>query len=317
METNTIQMSPLRHIDVSFGNYVAKRKQEQSIHIVNGIPDYAFALDYQLRAKLTGIPYFESICRKISATIETREIQIFNQKALAVGPTQFPEIYNMGLDCAHRLGIGVPNIYVYTNPYMNAFTYATDSVSPMIVLFTGIIDRMTPGELKCVIGHECGHIHNKHMVYKNVIQTLLNSQTGTLGAMLSAANIALMRFWDRASEITADRAALICADEERDAINVQVKLLTGATFNQSYQQEIDIEALREQMETTFDNPTKLLEIANDHPSSIRRIFATKEFEECDIYYRWRPEMKKPDSISRSKEMTDERCKKLVNIIFNR
>ena len=316
MEIMKTAKSPLRNIDTSFSNYVKKRRESESVHMINGVPDYAFAMDYELRQRLNQIPHFRSICKKVSATIETREIQIFNQQALAVGPHQYPEIYQMGVECAHKLGIGVPNIFVYTNPYMNAFTYATDDTSPMIVLFSGIVDRMTPGELKCVIGHECGHIHNQHCVYQNVIQSILNSGSGTLGAILSGANLALMQFWTRACEITSDRAAMICADDIQDATNVQAKLLSGGSINNAYKLDINIEALREQLDTTLDNPTKLLEIQYDHPSSIRRIFANKEFEECEIFYNWRPELKKPDSVMRSKEETDVRCKKLVNIINN-
>lgn len=316
MDIVTTAQSPLRNIDISFSSYVAKRKSSESDHMIGGVPDYSFALDYELRQGLNQIPHFKSVCKKICATIETREIQIYNQQALAVGPNQYPEIYQMGLDCAHRLGIGVPNIFVYTNPYMNAFTYASDDTSPMIVLFSGILDRMTPGELKCVIAHECGHIHNQHCVYKSVIQSILNSGSGMLGVILSAANIALMQFWTRACEVTSDRAAMICADDIQDAINVQAKLLTGGTYNDAYQSELNIDALREQLEVTLNNPTRLLEVQSDHPSCIRRIFTSKEFEECEVFYKWRPELKKPDSVMRSKEQTDERCKKIVNIIKN-
>lgn len=317
MQIVTTDKSPLRHMDTSFASYVQKRKAEEQTHLEGGAPDYAFAMDYQLKKRLSQIPHFHSICKKISATIESREIQIFNQQALAVGPNQYPEIYQMGVDCAHRLGIGVPNIFVYMNPYMNAFTYATDDTSPMIVLFTGIIDRMTPGELKCVIGHECGHIHNQHMVYQMVVQTLLNSGSGLVGTVLSGANLALMQFWTRACEVTSDRAAMICADDVRDAINVQAKLLSGGTINQAYNTDIDIDALREQLDMTLENPTKLLEIQSDHPSSIRRIFACKEFEECEVFYKWRPELKKPGAIMRSKSETDMRCQKIVNILQNK
>lgn len=307
--------SPLRHIDTSFANYVARRKASESAHMVGGIPDYAFALDYELRSKLMQIPHFHSICKKINATLETREIQFFNQKALAVGPNQFPDIYRMGTDCAHRLGIGIPNIFVYTDPTMNAFTYARDDTSPMIVLFSGIVERMTPGELKCVIAHECGHIHNQHMVFQSVINTILNSAAGSLGtAVLSLANLSLMQFWTRAGEVTADRAALICADDPQDAFNVNAKLLYGGALNNASQ--VNLDALREQLEQTMNNPTKIFELQNDHPSAIRRIFADKEFEECDVFYRWRPELKKPGAVIRSKDETDERCKKLVNILNN-
>ena len=308
--------SPLERIDLSFAHYVAERKREEGAHMSAGIPDYSFDLDYELRSKLGRIPHFEALCRKINATIETRMQQILNQGAIAVGPTQYADIYNMGLDCARRLGIGIPNIYISTSSEMNAFTYASDSTSPVIVLYTGIIDRMTPGELKCVIAHECGHIHNRHLVYQRVIQKLLNSGKGALGVVLSVANIAIMQFWTRAAEVTADRAALICADDPQDAVNVQAKLLSGGTINEKFQQEFDINALREQMEMTFSNPTRVYEVLRDHPSPVRRIFATEEFEKCDIYYRWRPEMLKPGFVPVGKAEIDERCKKLVNIVSN-
>lgn len=307
--------SPLRHIDTSFASYVARRKSAESEHMAGGVPDYAFALDYELRSQLMKIPYFHSICKKINATLETREAQFFNQKAVAAGPNQFPDIYKMGVDCAHRLGIGVPNIFVYSNPTMNAFTYARDDTSPMIVLFSGIVERMTPGELKCVVAHECGHIHNQHMVFQNVINVILNSGgDGLTGMVLSLANLSLMQFWTRAGEVTADRAALICADDPQDAVNVNAKLLYGGALNNASQ--VDLDALREQLEQTLDNPTRFYEIYNDHPSAVRRIFADKEFEECEVFYRWRPELKKPGMTVRTKEETDARCQKLVNIINN-
>ena len=129
---------------------------------------------------------------------------------------------------------------------MNAFTYATDDVTPMIVLFSGLVERMTPGELKCVIAHECGHIHNQHLVFQNVINAILNSGAGSFGLVLSLANIALMQFWTRAGEVTADRAALICADDPELARNVNAKLLYGGMLNNAGQ--VDMESLRQQLD---------------------------------------------------------------------
>lgn len=312
-----IRRSPLDGIDTSFAHYVEKRREDAGKHMVGSVPDYAFSLDYELRRRLDRIPHFYSVCKKINATIETREIQIYNQQAVAVGPNQYPEIYQMGVDCAHKLGIGLPNIFIYNDTTMNAFTYASDMVSPMIVLYTGIVDRMTPGELKCVIGHECGHIHNQHTVYQNVINKLLNSKSGITGAVLSCANIALMQLWIRAGEVTADRAAMLCADDLRDNTNVQAKLFSGGTINKEFQHELDVNALRAQLDMTLENPTRILEALSNHPSSVRRIFACMEFEECEVFYQWRPELKKPGIALRSREETDERCKKLVNIWNNR
>lgn len=282
------------------------------------VPDYAFALDYELRSKLDKIPHFLSLCKKITSTIETREMQKINQSALKVGPNQFPQIYQMGVDCAHRLGIGIPNIYIENNTFMNAYTYASDDTSPLLVLYTGIVDRMTPGELKAVIGHECGHIHNRHMVYENVINKLLTGASGLTGSVvLSLANVSLMLFWTRAAEVTADRAAVICADNIQDALSVNAKLASGGTLNTAYQQTMDLDALHDQLEMTMDNPSRLLEITNDHPAFARRVFCEKEFEQCEVLYTWRPELRKPGMKLRSKSEMDERCKKLVNIVKNK
>lgn len=310
-------LSPLDVIDTSFRRYVETRECEKNVHMKGSVPDYAFALDYELRSKMDKIPYFYSACKKISATIATRQQQITNQQGLRVSSTQYPEIYQMGLDCAHRLGIAVPNIYIMQGTQVNAETISTDEISPIIILYTGVIDRMTPGELKCVIAHECGHIHNQHGVYKLAIRTLLNSGKGVAGVALQLADIALAQFWIRAMEITADRAALICADDPEDARNVDYKFLSGATINTSYTQEADLKALRQQLDMTLDNPTRFIEVLSDHPSSLRRIFADLEFEECEVYYSWRPEMKKPGAVSRTKAETDARVQKLVNIMNNK
>lgn len=311
--------SPISAIDTSFENYVARRKREAGIHMNGTVPDYAFALDYELRSKLDRIPHFHSLCRKITSTFVAREMQEVNQRALLAGPKQFPEIYQMGVECAHRLGIGIPNIYIENSSEFNAYTIASDDTSPLLVLYTGIVDRMTPGELKAIIGHECGHIHNEHTVYKYVINMLFAKENpGSMWSyVLSQANASLMLFWTRAAEVTADRAAIICADNFQDALNVDGKLASGGTLNRAYQQTIDIDAIYEQPSMTLDNPSRLLEIYRDHPAFARRVFCDKEFEECEVLYHWRPEMKKPGVRLHTKAETDARCKKLVNIFQNK
>lgn len=316
---NTV-ISPLDSIDVSFAHYVNKRKTSEQEHMIDGVPDYSFALDRELRSKLLNIPHFYSLCKKITSTDAARYIQMINQGALAVGPDQFPEIYQMGVECAHKLGIGVPNIFVLNSPgEMNVKTIPADDASPVIVLYSAIIERTTPGELKAVIAHECGHIHNEHSVMQAIVDRILSGFTGSfagnLGAVLSAANIALMKSWDRACEITADRAAMICADNIEDAIGLDSKLLSGGLIGDKY--SVNIDALRGQLEMTLNNPSKIAEMFTDHPSTVRRIFAEKEFEECEIFYKWRPELKRIGGTVRSKEETDARCKKILNILNNK
>lgn len=324
--------SPLDLIDTSFENYVRRREATAASHTVNGVPDYAFAMDYELRQKLMQIPHFYSLARKITDSLTSRMQQIVNQDGVAVGPTQFPEIYQMGVDCAHKLGIGVPNMYIVNDNTMNAGAYSVDRASPLITINSGIIERLTPGELKAVIAHECAHVHNEHYVLKCLVDAIMNSAGSLIPGgqlLISASNLALMNFWTRAGEITCDRAAMICCENIQDAINVNFKLLSGGLLNNSA--EMDLDALREQMEEIFNSPTRILELGQisvnnngsisayllDHPNSMRRVFADLEFAECEVFYSWRPDMKKPGAVIRSKKETDDRCRKLVNILQNK
>lgn len=62
--------SPLQAIDTSFSHYVEQRKKDTGIHMNGSVPDYAFALDYELRRKLDQIPHFMNLCKKITSTLE-------------------------------------------------------------------------------------------------------------------------------------------------------------------------------------------------------------------------------------------------------
>ena len=304
--------SPLDRIDVSFAHYLNRRKGAAQSHLEGGIPDYAYDLDYELRQKMTAIPHFERMCRAVSGTIENRMLHIINQEGLAVGPDQFPEIYQAGVACARILGIGIPNIYVVNNVEMNAYTYATDDASPLIVLHSGIVERMTNRELRGIIGHECGHIHNRHSVFQNVIDILLGTMAGTIGGvLLTQAGAAAMLAWSRAAEVTADRAALICSEDFEDVISGDKKLLYGAAFGEH---EVQIEPLRRQLERMLKNPTAILELQNSHPATARRIVAEMEFMECETLYRWRPEKKQPGQVMRRKKEADMRCRKFIALL---
>ncbi len=303
--------SPLAGIDTSFARYIEARSLKDAQHRIDGIPDYAFTMDYEMKKRLTAIPHYEKISKYITSTAVTREIQAMNRYALAVGPDQFPEIYKMTVDCARRLGIGIPNVFVLNNVGIQAYTIAADDSSPIVVLFSGLVERFTPGELKFIIGHECGHIHNNHEVYQTVVRAFFNGFAGGLAGLVTLAGRAMMATWSRACEVTADRAGMICADSVDDCISAIAKFLYGATLNNEV--HVNLEALERQLNETISNPSRVLELTKEHPSTVRRVFMLKAFAECETLLDWRPEFKRPDTEVKTKEQTDQRCRKLVAV----
>ena len=47
---------------------------------------------------------------------------------------------------------------------MNAMTFGTND-DAFILVHSALVDHFDDEELLSVIGHECGHIHNDHVVY--------------------------------------------------------------------------------------------------------------------------------------------------------
>ena len=59
---------------------------------------------------------------------------------------------------------------------------------------------------------------------------------------------------------------------------------------------------------------RLEELMTDHPTSVRRIMAEMEFTQCEVFYRWRPELREAGQTTRTREETDERCRRYVDVI---
>lgn len=314
--------NPTFQVDVSFPGYVhGKKLQQQRMMDGNGLPNYAYSMDYELRKKLDAIPHLYNIGKKICATYVARQTKIINIKAIKVGPTQFPDVYQIGCDCARTLGIGIPNIFIKNDQTLNAYTYAFDDMEPIIVIHSGLYERLTPGELRFILGHECGHIHNQHGVYDMLGSIVLSIGLTSLVSFIPAALLNMitlssqlaLKAWSRAGEVTCDRAGMICCDNLTDSYMAQAKLMYGGAFGEH---AIDFDSIRKQLETQVNNITKFEELDDTHPSNARRIAAQMEFAECELLYRWRPDLKKHGAIMRTKQETDKRCRKVIDLTKN-
>ena len=72
-----------------------------------------------------------------------------------------------------------------------AYTFGTDDQS-FIVLHSALVDSLSENELRFVIGHETGHIQNKHVVYGTVLQTIINGAAIFYAWIVFPAKVPLM-----------------------------------------------------------------------------------------------------------------------------
>ncbi|MBW4646534.1 MAG: M48 family metallopeptidase [Goleter apudmare HA4340-LM2] len=311
--------NPTATVDLNFGHYLEVRDRQLTAHMVGGVPDYSFSLDQKLRQQLTAMGPARTISKALVSWAVPIMQQLHMLESIAVGPQQYPTIYALGEDCAHRLGIGVPQIFIQHDSNAGAYTFAMDDVAPIIVLSSEIVESFTLEELKFVIGHECGHIHNLHGVYNTVIEIMTNQLAerilravpthGLLEMFIQGGLTIFFKRWSRYAEITCDRAGLICCGDVNAAESAFIKLATGGGASL---QNINIEAYRKQISRNQSTPIRLIELLNTHPLIPKRIDALHLFANCNIFHSWRPEAKTPDA--RSKEETDNLCEQVIRVL---
>lgn len=312
------RMNPTNALDVGLTSYIEKKKTLFGAHMQGGIPDYAYGLDFSLRQKLKAIPGFYALARAITNTFVPAMKQQLNLDAIRVGPSQFPDIYEMSVDCARTLGIGIPTVFIKPETaVINAGALAVEDDTPLIILNSALVERFTPGEIKAVLGHECGHIHNNHGIYNTAAELILNAlQVSFPGVnqILQLVSVPLrwaFNSWSRAAEVTCDRAGVICTGTVEDSLHTMAKFMYGSMMNRT---DVNIEDAMKQYEALRSTPVRILELEYDHPVPIRRMFALKEFVNSETLLRWHPEMRTPDMQPISKQELDERCEKYIGVI---
>ena len=148
---------------------------------------------------------------------------------LKVTPRNYPDIYGLLQECCAVINLpDVPDLYVEWEYGINGGIIGVDH--PIIVLKSGCIDLLSTDELRCVIGHEVGHIKSRHTLYHQMAQALpflvgiIGNATLGLGNLVSMPlQFALLK-WQRMSELTADRAGLLAAQDKTAFMQLLTKM---------------------------------------------------------------------------------------------
>jgi Zn-dependent protease with chaperone function len=263
-----------------FAAYVAAKKAGVAGERGEG---YAYEGDLRvLRTLRTLKPVELAVGRTVKLSTGFLQSELLGN-AVRVGPRQFPRIHRAAMDCARTLGIPTPKVYLVPNiAHINAATYGIEG-DAFIMVHAATVQHLTDAELRFVIGHECGHIQNNHVVYLTTLH-LLNTMLGAFGGQLLAplllpARVALQT-WARAAEVTCDRAGLLCVRDLEVATNAFVKLAVGS---KELFAELDREAYFSQLEEARSDYGRMGELHRSHPYLTRRIQALRTFAESALY----------------------------------
>ncbi|GAC1352641.1 MAG: hypothetical protein NVSMB1_17560 [Polyangiales bacterium] len=262
--------------DIDFASFVAKKKTNP----VGGGEghDYTYVSDRNTRAafqKMAPVEY------AVAATVRFWKAIGKNQllgSTVRVGERQFPRIHALNVQAAQALGIPTPTLYICQNPSLNAGTFGTNE-DAFILMNGSVVDHFSDAEILDILGHECGHIQNNHVVYLTTLHFLTNVVNAFIGWFTYPATIAL-KAWSRRAEITCDRAGLlVCRD-----LNVSMKgLMKLALGSKKLYDELNLDAYLEQFEDGKKGVGRVTELWATHPYLPKRVQALKVFSETALY----------------------------------
>ena len=258
---------------------------------------YIHPLDRQALQALRAIPGVDMIIGKlIGLTIERMYKVLSKAASVRVTREQYAHLdAKLDIVC-QTLNLPKPELYVsLTNEFgglaINAFTTGVEA--PFIVLYSGLVERLSDEELLAVLAHEVGHIHCQHLLYRTaavVLLTLLFTALGStpLGAILNTIGIPIrvaLLMWMHKSELSSDRTALMVVQDERVVMSALTKL-AGGNLNDELSLDAFIKQARE-FDKAYEEDfldkfwTLVLASQSSHPFPVWRISEILKWTEDD------------------------------------
>ena len=202
---------------------------------------------------------------------------------IPVNEATFPKLNAIVEHCVKTLRIKRPYVVVSGNIGFNAITMGSDE-EPYIVLGNFLTTAMSEDQLRFVIGHECGHLAMGHVVYHtaaNVAGNLSNALPVVGPVIYNTAGFAI-KAWSRRSEITADRAGMLCCGSLDLAKKTLMQLEMG--FMNSDAVDVNNYVRSSQQYRKGGILRRIGEYTAEHPILPKRIQALDAFSDSELFY---------------------------------
>lgn len=176
---------------------------------------YVHDSDQAALKALKAIPGFHQFVKSFMKIWSERQFRITNMSScVRINEKQLSEYYNMLPPICEKLGIDIPELYLELN--VSANSYTSGDTRPFIVMTSGLFETLPQDLIPTVLAHECGHIACHHTLYGTMGNILLGRTTSALRSLVPCGDLASIPlemaffYWMRCSELSADRAAVLC-----------------------------------------------------------------------------------------------------------
>jgi len=255
---------------------------------------YMHDLDRKAFDALNMFPQFVKLQEAYVTNVDEKVAKIeFLSTAIRLSDKQMPETYLLLPPICDKLGIDVPDLYMVQSRNkkdLNAFTGGI--TTPFVCVTSELLKQLPPQMVASIIAHECGHIACKHYLYHSLARNFANgieasplAKIPAIRRHLSRALITALLFWDRCSELSADRAAVLCDEDAGKTIDA---LLRVHGFDQDINREEFIKQALDLKDFVNDSKAnKMMEQMivqwDSHPLLATRAYECYDWAQTDRY----------------------------------
>lgn len=312
--------NPLLKIDTSFRTYLNVYTRSFANHVVGGALDYAFDSDFAVRQKLSGILGWGRLYKAITSGDISAEAKELFMKCNQAGPLKYPEVYDTLMKCTARLELNPPIVLVNDDPSKAIYSITSDNIEPSIIITTGLIDMCDAKELRFLIGCECGRLQNNHTVfdfaftYLNYNKNVFKPAQRTYKSPVSNQLVHTLVEWAKYSDVTVDRAGIICLDDPKEYAQIICGLYEKGyvDFFGRKAEAMHLDKLVEIHEKIKEeNEPRKLVIDKGLTAMQKRVIAGLDFISCVTLYNWRSDLSRREVSPRSQQICDIRCNMIL------
>ncbi|WP_432986190.1 M48 family metallopeptidase [Dactylosporangium sp. CA-233914] len=274
--------------EAQIGNPPARRRV-----VLTGISSRAWEhpADRGALVALRELRGFDDVLKSLHALWNERAWRLqFLGNAIRVDHRQYPRVHRLLAEAAASLDVAeLPELFVQQDRSINGMCIGMSK--PFIVVNSGSVELLDDDELRCMLGHELGHLISGHAVYRTMVMILTDWAVRLawlpVGSMVLRAIVAALMEWWRKAELSADRAGLLACQDPAASLRLAMKLAGGGDLS-----EVDTTAFLEQaaeFDRAGDLRDSLIKIrmvtARSHPMPVARAAEVRAWIESGEYQR--------------------------------
>ena len=249
---------------------------------------YEHPADRAATAALKAVPMLDTVVRKLVEFSYERALrQSLLGNSVKISERQLPELWTSYQGVKRILDMPQEyDLYVSSSLNWNALTIG--SKNPMIVVGSNLLTKLGPGEQRTILAHELGHILSDHVLYTTALNILLAAGSGLpmVGLPLRAVRAVLLE-WQRAAELSCDRAAVLAVRDPRVVCRALMVLAGGLPADQLSLDAFMAQAMEyENWEDSTDRVRRFFnELNATHSNSVRRVSEVMRWVQIGEYDR--------------------------------